>query len=369
MKAVLIKSHLKDGLAAVVGITTENANLPILRNIFLEAAKNKIRLIATNLEIAISCIVAGKVIEDGSLSVGGGVFLNLVNSLSSERLNLANINHNLEIQTDNYQGTLMGMPVEDFPIIPKIKNEEEYIEIKAETLKDAFLGVLPAAENRDIRPELNTVFFDYSIEQIKIAATDSFRLAEKTLSSSFFESTVKKPFRILIPYKTAQETARIMKGSETVRVIHDENQILFKTEEWECISRLTEGNFPEYGTILPKSYECRLIMEKTELANAIKIASVIGGKSNEVTLKISKEKKLVEVFSSDKTVGENTSLLPAKIEGEAEKVVFNGKYLAEGLKAIRDENVFLGLNGEKPAILKGGKDESYFYLLAPVLNS
>jgi DNA polymerase III subunit beta len=369
MKVVLIKSYLKDCLSMVVGITAENANLPILKNIFLEAVKGKIRLIATNLEIAISCFVSGKVIEDGSLSVNGGIFLNLVNNLNSERLNLAGSNNNLEIKTDNYEGLLMGMPGEDFPIIPKIKNEEEYIEIGGEILKDAFSGVLSAAESRDIRPELNTILMDYSIEQIKIAATDSFRLAEKTLSNSLFESTVKKPFRILIPRKTAQEAVRIIKGNETVKVIRDESQILFKTEEWECISRLAEGNFPEYAAILPKEYECRLVMEKTELVNAIKVASVLGGKSNEVTLKISAGKKTVEVFSSDKTVGENTSLLPAKIDGQAEKVVFNGRYLAEGLKAIQDENVFLGLSGEKPAILKGGKDESYFYLLAPVLNS
>lgn len=369
MKFIVLKSNIKEALGVVERATGENQNLAILKNVLLEAlSENKIQLTATNLELAIRCVVGGKVLEEGRASVHAGVLSNLVGNLPSDRLNVETRGHDLFITTDSYEGTLKGLAPDDYPIIPKVKNATEYIETKGDVLKQALLQTSSAAQVSEIRPELSSVLLEYTIEQLKLAATDSFRLAEKVIPQSQFESNIKSEFKILIPLKTAQEVARITLPDERVRLSRDENQVLFQSERYECISRLTEGNFPEYSSIVPKEFACEIIADVAELSNALKITSVTGGKGNEVKVRIHKNKKAVEMFSADNVVGENTYVLPAKIKGEVPETTFNWRFLNDGLKSIEGSEVFFGINGEKPAVLKSAKNTPYFYLLAPILH-
>src|SRR5947199_470 len=125
MKFIAIKANLKDGISRVQGASGENLNLPILKNVLLEAEDNKIKITTTNLEIAVTAIVSGKVIENGKFTVPAGVFANVINNIQSERLNLEEKKNKLEIKTDNYEAAIQGLSAADFPITPKIKNQSE----------------------------------------------------------------------------------------------------------------------------------------------------------------------------------------------------------------------------------------------------
>src|SRR3989344_8421771 len=181
MKVIVIRSNLKNSISVVEKSTGDNLNLPILKNVLIEALDNKIKLTTTNLEVAILSVTPGKIIEDGKITVPAGIFSNIIGTLQTERLNLEKKGNKLEIKTDTYEAAIQGLPADDFPITPKIKDQSQYIEIKGATLKGAIEQVLVAAQFSDLRPELNSVFFNFLPEGIKLVATDSFRLAEKTI--------------------------------------------------------------------------------------------------------------------------------------------------------------------------------------------
>lgn len=370
MKFIVIKNNLRDGLGVIEKNVGENLNLPILKNVLIETENNKIKLTTTNLEVAISYYVLGKVIENGKFTVPAGILSNLINNIQSERLNIEKKGSKLEIKTDNYNASIHGLVADDFPITPKIKNKDEYLEISAEVLKDALNQVLIAAQFSDLRPELNSVLFEFSLNSIKLAATDSFRLTEKIINSEGFTSNYKEGFKILIPLRTSQELLRILKDKEVVKVYRDDNQVLFRTEQFEFLSRLIEGSFPDYSPIVPKTFGAEIIANKQEFMGALKLAGIFGSRSSEVTLIVQENKKVLEVASSDQVIGENKYILPVKIQGKPGEIIFNWRYLMDVLKVLKAEEVFLGTTGDNnPALIKSTGDNSYIYILKPIANS
>lgn len=369
MNLVVIKENLKKGLNAVARAANENSQLPILKNVLVETTKNKISLIATNLEIAITYSVLGKVIEPGKITVPLNLFLNLINAIQSERINISLKNNFLEITSDNYKAKIQGSSAEDFPIIPKIKETENFIEIEEGFLKDAFLQTSLATQFSEIRQELNGILMSYRVQDMVFAATDSFRLAEKTIGNKHFNSNFGSEFTCLIPLKTANELIKILGEDGKVKIYKDDNQMLFQTEQWECISRLQEGKFPDYKQIIPKKFSSEISLNRAEFIDAVKLTSVLSSRINEITIK-NNESKFLEVFSADEAVGENNYLLPAKIQGNFKQISFNWKYLNDGLKALKGEEAHLGMNEEnKPAIIRSSSDASYFYILMPFLKA
>ena len=184
MKFVSIRSNIKDAIGAIQHATGENANLPILRNVIINTGDGGISITATNLELAITVTISGKVIENGKVTVPANLLGNLLGNLQSDRLNFESRGDNLEIKTDNYNAVLQGLPADDFPITPKIADHTHYFEIKGVFIKEAIQQVIVASQFSDFRPELNSVLFDFSLETLKLVSTDGFRLAEKTVAAS-----------------------------------------------------------------------------------------------------------------------------------------------------------------------------------------
>jgi DNA polymerase III subunit beta len=370
MKFVAIRSNIRDAISVIERAAGENLNLPILKNVFIEAGNSGVTFTATNLELAITCYVSGKVIENGKITVPLALFSNLIANLQSDRLNFEKKGNAMEIKTDNYNATIQGLPAEDFPITPKVKDSGEYLEIKSVLLKEAIQQTMVASQFSDLRPELNAILFDFSLDNLKLAATDGFRLTEKTLSQNLFTAKYHEPFRMLIPLKTSQEALRMSKDDEIMKIYHDENQVLFKTDRAELISRLIEGSFPDYSAIIPKSFATEVVVNREEFTNAIRLASVFGQKTSELKINIYPAKKAVEVSSADQALGENNYLLPAKIKGDAIESFFNWRYLADPIKTMRTEEIFIGFQEEtNPALLRPMNDNSYFYILKPILKS
>jgi len=370
MKLTIIKSNLRDGLAAVERATGENQNLPILKNVLIDADDGKIRLVTTNLEIAVRCVVSGKVIEPGRLTVPANILAGVLGNLTGERLNLETKGAALHLTTDSYEATLEGTPPDDFPIIPKTKNQTEQIEIQGGILKEALTQTAASAQFSELRPELSSVLFLFSLNDLKLVATDSFRLSEKTIAGGRIRANTKQGFSALVPLKTAHELIRIIKDDETVHLYYDQNQILFTTERFELISRLIDGTFPDYTAILPKKFDTEVAIGRAELVNALKLAAVFSSRSGEVRIAVPENKKGLRIASAEHGVGENSNLIPAKITGGALEVGFNWRYLMDGLRALSTEEVLLGINEEnKPAQLRAAGDATYFYVVMPILRT
>ncbi len=366
----MMKTNFKEGLSIVERVDGESSSLPILKNILMETVNNKIQLTTTNLEAGVSSLVSGKIIEEGKITVPRAAFSAIINNLPSERLNLEQKGNNLIIKTDNYEATIQGLPAEEFPLIPHIKNQNESLKINSGVLREAIGQVLAASQFSEIRPELNAMLFDFSLDALRIVATDSFRLAEKTISKGKFETNIEAPFRILVPIRTAQGVLRILGGEGDTTICRDEHQVLFQSEQWKFVSRLIDATFPDYAAVVPKKFSSEVVLGRSEFLDALKLAGVFGSKAGEVHCRVLQGKKSIELYSTEQGLGENRHVLSAKIEGGAGEVTFNWRYLSDGLKVLKSEEVYLGLNEDnKPALLKSPGEGSYFYILMPVLRA
>jgi DNA polymerase-3 subunit beta len=369
MKIVILKDNLKEGLNSVVRAVSENNNLPVLKNILIKTFNNKIKIIATNLELAITKIISGKIIEEGSITIPFSVLNGIISNLDNDKVSLESKGNNLILKTDNYEAAIQSLNEEEFPIIPEIGNSNNYLKSDCEVFNSALLKVLNCAQMSEIRPEISGVLFDFQISCLKLAATDSVRLAEKTLFDKDFKSNFQQGFKSIVPLKTIQEIPRIFKEGE-IYIYFDSNQVLFKGEDLEVISRLIDGNFPDYEPIIPKTLETECVVEKEAFINAVRLVSNFSGKVNDIKLKSKEGKKVMEVSSSTQYLGENHYLVPIKTKGKDFEIVFNWRFLLDGLKSFDVEEIFMGLNGDhRPVILKSQKDFSYFYIAMPIKNS
>ncbi|MFA5052879.1 MAG: DNA polymerase III subunit beta [Parcubacteria group bacterium] len=367
MKITVLKNNLKNSLDAVSRIVGENTTLPILKNILIKTENGKINIISTDLETAIIKTVAGKITEEGQITIPFTVFNNVINNIQSERIDIENKDINILIKTDSYEAKIQGMNYEEFPIIPKVGVKDEFIEIKGDILKESLLSVMSAAQISELRPEISGIMWDIDGETIKFVATDSFRLAEKTLYGSDFTNNFERGFKMIIPLKPAQEMVRVINDKETIKIYSDENQLMVKNEDITLITRIIDGKFPEYAPIIPKNVSTNIEVSRSELTGALKLVSSFSPKNNEVVLRIISDQKLTEVYSADSLLGENKYLIPAKITGEPLNVSFNWRFMLDGLKNISSETVNMGFQGDvKPSIIKWPQDNSYIYIVMPI---
>ena len=366
MKVIILRGNLKAGLDAVGRSIGTNTNLPVLNTVLIRAESNQIKLSATNLELALTKTVFGKIIEDGGLSVPYSVFSNVVNNISTERVNLEAKSGNLMVKTDNYEASIQGIDRKEFPIIPPVEDRSERIEIEGSVLRDALLKTVIAAEVSDLRPEISGVLFSIEPSELKIVATDSFRLAEATISGKQVKNTFEKGVQITIPLKAAQELSRVIDEKEKISFSSNETQALFESENLELVTRVIEGKFPDYQAIVPKDTETEVVVDREDLINGLKLAGSFSGKNSEVSLKI-KDKRTLEISASDSNIGRNKYIIPVKANGPDVEIAFNWQYLLDGIKNESSKEIVLGINGEeRPTMIRSSERTPYFYILMPI---
>jgi len=366
MKLIVLRNNLKEGLVAIKGSTgSKSSNLPILKNVLITATKSKILLSATDLEIGSTYQISGKVIQEGKASVLLDNLLDIVANLTSPKLNLESKSDSLIIKSDNYQARLVSSDPDEFPIIPEISNKDRFIEINTDILKKMLLEITPAISYSEIRPEISGMLFNFSLNNLTIAGTDSFRLAEKCVYSRSFNTNFEHSFRVIIPLKLIKELLRVLPPGQQAQILFDSNQVMFKFLNQQIISRLIEGEFPEYKTKIPKKFNTEIVVSKSELLEALKLASIFAQQNQQIKLKLGQN--YLKVSSASASLGENYYLVPAKVSGKLGEIIFNLNYFLDGLKCIEEKKVFLGLNQEdQPALIKGLEDNSFIYILMPI---
>ena len=368
MKLIILRNNLKDGLQAVERAVSENNNLPVLKYVLIKAG---LRLVisATNLEIGVTYETNAKINEEGAITVPLGPLHSIITNSASERINLETSGNTLIVKTDNYEAKIQGLSSEEFPIIPKIENNDQPLEIEGEVLKRALNEIVHAAQTNDAKPELSSILFDFQVGALKLVATDGFRLAEKTLLNNSFVSSFNKAVKVLVPIKTIQEVLRIFKPGQRIAIHIDANQASFKTEGLEIISRLIDGTYPDYTAIIPKQVVTEFSVSREEFMTGVKLVSNFSGRGSDIKLRLKEDSSALEVFAANNLVGENNYLIPArkkKGNGFAE-TAFNWKYLLEGVRPLSSEMITIGLVSEtKPAIIRPAEDDSLMYIVMPI---
>jgi len=373
MKLVCLQKNLQKGLSITERIVGKNITLPILNNVLLETQKGLLNISSTNLEIGINCYIPAKVEKPGSITIPAKLFSGFVNNLPNDKVFLELKNNNLNIKSLNYKAVISGESAKNFPIIPKITGEELFI-INTNIFKNGLNQVIYAASFTENRPEINGIFINIIKDKIIMAATDSFRLAEKNIG---FNKKLENNISFIIPIRSAQELLRILGEKDgKIRLVISKNQLLFSIKDdnmdepgVDLVSRLIDGNFPDYKQLIPKDFKTRLTINKSELLNAVKISSVFSGKINDVKFSISGVRKEIDVTAKDFNAGENISKIKSEVIGDDLDITFNYKYIIDGLNGLSGENIFWGFNGPtQPALLRVLDDRDYFYIVMPIRN-
>lgn len=368
MKLVVLKNNLLEALASVERAVGSNTNLPILKNILIKAGENQITFSATDLEFAVTHAISGKIIESGAIAVPSAIFGNIVKNLTSERVSIEEKGKKVLITTDNYEAVIEAQDPKEFPIIPSIRNTHENLAIGTAYFTESLGNVIIATQYSDIRPEISGVYVEWDGDRLVLVATDSFRLAERALDSSQLKSTMGA-LSAIIPLKTAEEMLRIFgsRADTEMKLYFDQNQVFAATESVFLTSRLIDGKFPDYRAVLPKEKGHEIELKRQEFMSAIKLTSSFSGRSNDVTVRTGDNKKFLEIYSSSSAVGENCYRIPAKVKGEKLSVVFNWRYLLDGLKVFKGEEIVLGITSpERPASITSVSDHSLLYILMPI---
>jgi len=375
MKFTILQKEIKKGLAIIEKISVKSLTLPILNNILLKTEKNFLNISATDLEIAIKWWGLAKVDREGATIIPTKVLTNLLNFLPSKQILFELKNNVLFLSCENYFNQINGQNVDDFPIIPEVPQNEKFI-ISLGILVEALGDVVNIVSASNIKPELMGVFFKVKKDLIKIVATDSFRLIEKKIYLQH-PLDISQEYSFILPPKAVKQLIFIKEEAKEIFIYPSANQILFETfmegtkhPEIQIISRLIEGEYPNYEEILPQKLNTEIVINKDLFLNHIRVASLFSPKTNEIKLKVNLSKKEIEIVSKNIDVGEHSSSFAAEIKGETREINFNYRFLIDGIEKIKTKDVFLGLSeGDGPAIIKPSQGEDYIYLIMPIKES
>lgn len=365
MKLSLTQENLSKALAVVGRIVSSRSSLPILSNVLLSAEKNRLRLSATNLELGIHYWIGSKVEEEGTVTVPARLFTEFVSNLPGGNLSLEVEGQNLSIQAPHYQSHLNGISAEEYPLIPHVQGSPA-LTISADAMREALQRVVPAASLDESRPVLAGVYLYRDGDELVVAATDSYRLAEKRLP---LKDGGAAELAIIIPARTINELIRILGDSkDDLGIYIEDNQVMFEIDGIELISRLIEGQFPNYQQIIPQDTATTFEIGTAEFSRITKVASLFA-RENNGTLRLEiKAEGEVQLISSDSEVGGNTSSAECEVAGDDSEVALNGHYLSEALNVIRADRVQFGTSGKlNPCVLRPvDDDDAYLHIIMPM---
>ena len=363
MKINCLIQNLKDAVQIAERNTSKNQTLPILNSVLIDADGGKIKIKATNLETAVEINIPGKVEDSGNVAILAKTLSLFLSSLKDDRVILESKKNNLFIKTKTAQTTIRGFISEDFPLFPKI-DAVEIFSLPANELRSAISSVAIAVSTSDIKPELSSVLFKVFKNTVKLAATDSFRLAEKTIVSK--NISAEKLVSFLIPQKSVQEILKIIENDD-IKFGFNKNQIILYNNNIKFISRLTEGIFPDYEQILPKEFKISAIADKADVISNLKTAGIFTGKLNDLNMSFNSDKKSISFQTSNQDIGEHFSEIKTTIAGGDTMIKFNWRYILDGVSQINQEYVVFDLNNsESPLLIHGKGDGSYVYLVMPM---
>lgn len=367
MKLSCSQADLALALSLVNRAVSPNNTLPVLNNILVKAEGKRLFLSATNLEIAISASFEADVQNEGTLTVPAKVMSSYVSLLEENNVELGVLNGNtMVIRTAGSESKMKGISSEEFPLLPKLDNPRIFT-LPVEEIKAAIEQVVFAASTNISRPVLTGLFWKTEGKVLKLVATDSYRLGEKTVE---LPEAVDGDISFIVPAKTAQELSKILESAKdkTFEVRIGKGQILFKVGGVELMSRLIEGNFPDYEKILPKEIKTQLTVSNEAFTLALKKLSVIVRENNN-NVKVRSEKDKLMIFSDETQVGQGACEVPASgnTSGEVIETALNVQYLLDVLSHLKDSSVHFGLNdGLSPVMVTPAQASGYLHIIMPL---
>ncbi len=372
MKFICTKENLSYALDLVCGVASKHINLPILSNVLVQVNESKVTLMATNLEIAVRVNLRAKVENTGEFTIPAKTLLDYVHLLPDEQVEIELQGNEVLVKCGNSSTKIKGSPAEDYPVMPEIEEKNSYV-LKTDDFKESLSQVVFAAAKNEIRPELSGVYFGFFTERFSgllIAATDSYRLAEKKV----LVEQGKESFETIVPARSVYEVIRLIpigkaKQSENnVRVWVSENQLAIRYDDFEMTTRLVDGKYPDYSQIIPAELKTNSVLPISILINKIKAASLFTTTGvNAVSFDLSPEQKMISISSTSTQTGEHASEIEADVTGDENSILLNHRYVLDGLQNMKTEDVEFKVNSaDSPCVFKPKDNDEYLYIVMPI---
>lgn len=364
MELSVTQENLSRALSIVGRVASTKTQLPILSNILLRVDGSRLLIAATNLEIASTQYIGAKVVTPGDITIPARLISEFISNLPKGVIDLKVVGNNLHISSGSYTSIINGVIADDFPELPTI-NEDSSISYSIETneFKQSVSQTIITASNDSTRPVLTGVYWHSHEGYIYLAATDGYRLSERKLVKTNSELSA------IIPTTTLQEVLRtITDDVDQIEVLFDETQVRFRLGEAEIISRLIDGNFPDYRQLIPQKSEIIITANKADFVRIVKVSSLFARESGgSITLTADKYKKILSIHSIASELGENTSEITVETN-DSGSITLNSRYLSEALSVIEDETINFEFSGKlAPSILRSNsKDTNYYHVIMPL---
>ena len=360
MKIEVAKDVLLSGIQKVQNVISARSTLPILSNILIEAQQGKLKLTATDLDIGISCTVPVDIQEPGMITIPAKRFSDIIKELPDDSVSINTKKNNLIIiETKSCQFKIMGLPYEDFPKLPEFK-EGGVIKLEQSTLKEMLCLTSFAVSLDETRYILNGILFKINQNNLTFVATDGKRLAviERKL-----QQNTEKDLQIIVPLKTIQELNRNLQEEGELSMLLGNNQVLFDLGSAVIISRLIEGEFPDYQQVIPPASENKINVGREQFLLAIKRAALLSTPDYQaVKLEVFKNKLVVSKSTPD--IGESREEVIIEYQGKEMAIGFNPNYLIDALKNLKEEKIEFELTDtEKPGVIRL---DGYIYIVLPM---
>lgn len=373
MKVSCLQENLAKGLSIVSRAVASRSTLPVLGNVLLATDQGRLKIAATNLELAVTCWIGAKVDAEGAITVPARVLSDFVNSLPPERIEME-LNprtQTLHLKCARYDANIKGIDAQEFPIIPTI-GDGKRIALEPETLREMIEQVTFAAATDESRPVLTGVVAKFEKDKVTFAAADGFRLSVRHATLS---APVEQSFSVIIPAKALQEVARVSGTQEDpieLAITENRSQILFKLTNIEIVSQLIDGTFPDFTRIIPESHTTRTVVKTSELQNAVKASSVFARESmNTVRLQIAPANDLgggkITITATSAESGDNVGDIDATVDGDSIEIAFNARYLAEVLNVLKAAQVAIETtSASSPGVFKIVGRDDFIHVIMPM---
>ncbi len=367
MKLSVMQENLARGLAVVSRAVSSRSTLPVLANVLLRTEDAGLKLTATNLEIGITYWVPGRIETDGATTVPARLLADLVGSLpAAERVDLELQGGDmLHLRCGRFATHVKGIDADEFPTI-QTAGERPTTRVAQKVLKRALEETAFAAASDEARPILTGVLAKFEGSQLTLAAADNYRIAVRTIEVL----DAVEAASVVIPARALTELGRILSDTdEPVEIVlaQARNQVLFHLEGVDIVSRLIDGQFPNYAQVLPASHATRAVFDREELLRAVRPAALIASSSaNIVKLQAGGEDGGITVTATAE-VGDYEGDVEATVEGDGTTIAFNARYLNDVLTNVQAERFALELNGPlSPGVFKPVGDDAYVHVVMPV---
>ena len=358
------KQEILEGISIVQKAITGKSTMPILEGIYIKTNEDNssLTLIGSDMDVSIQTTVNASIVESGSIVIDAKIFGEIIRKLPNSTIKIETLeNQIIHITCEKSVFDVVYMNTNEFPELPEI-NEDLKISVNQNILKNMIKGTSFAIAQDETRPILQGILFEVKNKNLNLVALDGYRLAVK---SEYLDSDIE--IEVVIPGKTLNEVSKILEDvDDIVDITFTNNHILFNLEKTKIISRLLEGKFINYNSLLPQEHKLFVTVNRQELQNSIERASLMAkeGNTNLIKLDIQQDNLII---SSNSQLGKVREEISMKLQGDEIQIAFNSRYLLDVLKNMEEEEVVLKMTSSiSPCVIEEKNNENAKYLVLPV---